>query len=308
MKRAPFIGAAAAGLLAGCGGNHVMRALPGVAPSNGTVNPPSSLLNVKLVPAAADAIPQNVLASPFIGEARRFDDKTAPNGWIFAQGQAISAADNPRLLSILGRRQGDKSATTFNLPNPGFGLIVAVAGVFPTSPSLVARSGRHMTHIDSLGPNAIPRPPKMLKPPSEKLLADRRLLTSGLRVGSGSPVPVTNELASRIDSAHESARASAIDALSPQNRARLASAVQAAVSGGSTVFGAVSAMRSALTSTEADALLRVNDAMNQPFSGGGMASPRSPDAGVVDAASFLISIAITHDQARAIFARERRSL
>ena len=307
MKRAPFIGAAAASLLAGCGGNHVMRALPGVAPSNGTVNPPSSLSNVKLVPSAAEAIPQNVLANPFIGEARRFDDKSAPAGWVFAQGQAISAADNPRLLSILGRRQGDKSTTTFNLPNPGFGVIVAVAGVFPTSPSLVAASGRHMTHLDSLGPNAIPRGPKMLKPPSEKLLADRRLMMSGPRVGRGSPTPVTAELSGRIDSAVQDARAAAIEALSSQNRARLASAVQAAVGGGSTVFGAVSAMRSALTNSEADALLQVNDAMNRPF-GGRDDSSRPREYRVLDAASFLVSVAITREQARAIFARERRAL
>lgn len=306
MKRAPFIGAAAASLLAGCGGNHVMRALPGVAPSNGTVNPPSSLSNVKLVPSAAEAIPQNVLANPFIGEARRFDDKTAPAGWIFAQGQALSAADNPKLLSILGRRQGDKSTTMFSLPKPGFGLIVAVAGVFPTSPSLVASSGRHMTHLDSLGPNATPRAPKMLKPPSEKLMADRRLLTSGVRVGHSSPVAVSPDLAARIDGAIQDARSAAIEALTSSNRARLQAAVQGAVDGRITVYGAVSEMISSLTAAEADALLRLNDTMIRPFNDRAFASSsRNPQ---IDAGHFLISVAITREQARAIFARERRTL
>src|ERR1700737_3432021 len=102
MKRAPFLGAAGAVLLSGCGGHHVMRAIPGVAPSASNLTPQ----NLRFVPQVAEAIPDSVLAHPIIGEARRFDGKTAPAGWMLAQGQTVQIADNRPLFSILGRIAG----------------------------------------------------------------------------------------------------------------------------------------------------------------------------------------------------------
>ena len=55
-----------------------------------------------------------------------------------------------------------------------------------------------------------------------------------------------------------------------------------------------------------DALLQVNDTMNRPFNG--RSDSRPLEYRVIDAASFLISVAITREQARAIFARERNTL
>jgi microcystin-dependent protein len=206
MKRAPFIGAAAAVLLAGCGGSHVMRALPGVASSSssGQSNLPSG--NVRIVPDAADPIPANVLSSPTIGEFRRFDGPAAPSGWAFAQGQAFSATDNPHLFSLLGKLTGD-GRTTFRLPKPGFAAIIAVAGSFPTSPAMLAASGRHMTPKDSLGPNAVARPPSVKAVPEKRasaLAAQQKLIVSQARVSRAGPVFVTPELAARY-----SARAAA---------------------------------------------------------------------------------------------------
>jgi hypothetical protein len=280
-----------------------MRALPGVAPSS--LNPTSGQ-GGRLVPATADPIPDTVLTRPIIGEARRFDGTAAPSGWSFAKGQTVNVADNKPLFSILGTIAGGDGRSTFKLPNPSFGVIIAVAGIFPTSPGVVAQSGRHMTPTDSLGPNARAVMPRMPKPPSQQLLADRRLLTSGIRVGHAFPVPVSPDLAARIKGATQDARSAAIEALSSSNRARLEAAVQAAVDGRISVYGAVSEMISSLTSAEADALLRVNDAMIRPFNDQAFASS-SRDA-QIDAGHFLVSVAITREQARAIFARERRTL
>jgi hypothetical protein len=301
LKRAPFLGAAAATFLAGCGGHNVMRALPGVAPSS--LLKPTAGKNGPVVPVTADPIPANVLTSPFIGEARRFDGAVAPAGWVLAQGQTVNILDNKQLFSILGTSSGGDGRSAFKLPNPRFGFIVAVAGVYPTSPQLLAQSGRRMTHTDSLGPDARAAVPPMPKPPSAKLMADRRLLTSGVRVGRSLPTRVSPELAQRITNAQQDARSAAIQALSPENRARLESAVQGAVEGRISVYGAVSQMIPALTYGEAAALLRVSDAMIQPFND--RAATSASTNAQIDAAHYLISVAFTPDQVRAIARHER---
>lgn len=253
------------------------------------------------MPATAEAIPANVLANPFIGEARRFDGAVAPSGWMLARGQTLSVTQNPLLYSILAKT-GRSDTTSFKLPDAPYGLIVAVAGMYPTSPAMLAQSGRRMTALDSLGPSAQPGKPRPIKPMSPALLAQRKLITSGVRVGRSSPVAVPAELSERFHSARTDARAAAIAQLSPANQARLDAAVHSAVAGRTSVYGAVTEMIRSLTNGEADALLRVNAGMIQAFN----PSATEPSRNAVDdAAHFLISVAFTREQVRTMNARER---
>jgi tail collar domain len=296
LKRAPFLGAGAAAFLAGCGGHHVIQALPGVAPFSSVTKPKSGL---RLVPDVADTIPDSVLTGPIIGEARRFDGAAAPNGWLFARGQALNVADNPKLFAILGRIAGG-DRTTFNLPAPGFGLIIAVAGMAPTSPSMLAAS-RHVSPTVSLGPGARVAPPRFKSSRFAQVMADRRLLPGGVRVGRLDTTPVSPELAARFRQATADAAAAALERLSPANRGRLESATQDYLSGRISLNDAVSAIAVTLSSAEADAVLQANDAMNQPFKDRGYANryehPQS------DAGRFLFSVTITREQIDAAAAK-----
>jgi hypothetical protein len=240
-----------------------------------------------------------VLNNPIIGEARRFDGATAPALWMLAQGQSLPVAGNKPLFSVLGTIAGGDGKTTFKLPSAGVPMIVAVGGTSMTSPSMLARSGRHMTVQDSLGRGAIRAPLTVAKPPSPQLVASRKLLSSAVRVGRPSPVPVSSELAARFQQAYSDARSAALAQLGPASRARVDAAVEAAVAGRITVYGAVSEMIASLTSTESDALLRINDAMIQPFND--RAVRNASQNAQSDAAHFLISVAITREQARAIY-------
>jgi hypothetical protein len=302
MKRAPFLGATGALLLAGCGGHHVGSSpIPGVASSSTTRPMPQSL---QLIPAVADPIPDAVLIRPFIGEARRFDGATAPANWMLTQAQRLKVDDYPQLFSILGNSVRGLHEDTFRLPNPGFGMIIAVAGVFPSSPEVITKSGRHMSLQASLGPGAQPRMPRAAKPPSKQALAERELAMSAPRTGRSTPATVTPEQAGSYRAAFQDARSAAIDSLNPSNRARLESVVQAAVAGQIDVYGAVMQMTSALSSSEANALLDVNDRMTRPFSDHW--TPGSRQNAQIDAGHFLMSVAITREQSRAIFQRELR--
>lgn len=299
MKRAPFLGATGAVLLAGCGGHHVMKALPGVATSSTSSSPKLGSYSGRLVPEVADPIPDNVLKNPIIGEARRFDGAAAPAGWMLAQGQALPVAGNRPLFSVLGTSGGGDGKTSFKLPTPHVAIIVAVGGSSVTSPSMLAQSGRHMTPQDSLGPGAIRAPFRLPKPASPQVLASQRLLSSSARVGRPSPVPVPPELATRFRQAYSDARTAALGQLGASSRARLDAAVDAAVAGRISVYGAVSEMISSLTSTESEALLRINDAMIQPFNDRAVRTvSQNPQ---IDAAHFLISVAITREQAQTIY-------
>lgn len=298
MKRAPFLGAAGAVLLSGCGGHQALRTVPSVATSNSSSQ--SSNRSLTLIPATAEPIPDAVLASPIIGEARRFDGKTAPSGWAFSSGQSMSVADNPKLASILANVTS-RTASTYTMPNPGFGLIVAVAGLYPISPQSLATSVRHSTAQASLGLGAQPRPPRLSKPPSSQTLAERQLINSALRVGRASPVPMRRELTERIRAANEDARGTAPGRLSPDNRVRLQAAVASAVDGRITIHGAIMEMAQRLSGGEAAGLLEVHDAKNRPF--GSVANAHANPQ--LEAAYFLIENAITPDQANTIASREQ---
>jgi hypothetical protein len=299
LKRAPFLGATGAVLLSGCGGRHVMQALPGVAPSSTSSAPKLGTYTGRLVPEVAEAIPEAVLRNPIIGEARRFDGASAPTNWMVAQGQSLPVAGNRPLFSVLGTCAGGDGKTTFNLPNTKVRIIVAIGGTSVTSPSMLSQSGRHMTVQDSLGAGAVRAPFKLPKPPSPQILASQRLAQSSIRVGRPSPVPVTPELASRFRQAYSDARTAALAQLGPNSRARLDAAVDAAVAGRISVYGAVSEMISSLTSTESNALLRINDAMIQPFNDRAVRTEsQNPQS---DAAHYLISVAITREQIQAMY-------
>jgi hypothetical protein len=301
MKRAPFLGAGASLLLAGCGGGRsVLQMIPGIV-SSGT-RPSSKAL--QLVPQVADPIPDSVLKGPLMAEARRFDGAVAPSGWMLAQGQTLNIADNRQLFSILGTIAGGDGRLTFKLPNPGFGVILSVAGAFPTSPAFLTTTQtiRKITALASLGPGAQPSPPSMPKPPSQQVLAAQRLISSSIRVGQPHPQGVSRDLADRITGAKQDARSAAVAQLSPANQARLENAVQRAVAGQISVYGAVTMMTSTLSPSEASALLGINDGMIRAFNSTWAGSPRSNAQ--VNAAQFLISVAITPEQAHAIYARE----
>ena len=302
MKRAPFLGAAGAVLLSGCGGgHHAMQALPGVAPSNPIS--PNAKFSGTLVPATADPIPDSIINSPIIGEARRFDGAAAPSGWMLAQGQAIAIADNPKLFSILGHPAGDHGTTTFALPNPGFGMIVAVAGSYVTSPQMLASTRRSITSRQaSLGPGAQPAL-HMLSPKQQvaqqkrqtALREEQQRAISAIRVGSPGPaVEPSAEANARLERATDDARTGALAALSGANRARIESLIASILGGGTTVYQASVEMSTALSSGEAQALLDAHDAMKRTAQSG-WTGMNHPDL-QMEAARFLVQIAFSRDQ------------
>ncbi|MBV8579938.1 MAG: tail fiber protein [Candidatus Eremiobacteraeota bacterium] len=129
IKRTSFLGASAAALLAGCGRAHgASSLLPAVtSPAGGARSHETA--------TPADPIPDSVLRSPIVGEARRFDGAVAPPGWIFVAGQTLTIAQFPRLHAVIGR---DAGHGTFTLPQPHESWIIAVAGFVPTSPRALA--------------------------------------------------------------------------------------------------------------------------------------------------------------------------
>jgi hypothetical protein len=278
-----------------------MRALPGVAPSS-TSSSKTNSQHGKLVPDAAEAIPDGVLAHPIMGEARRFDGAVAPPGWMLAQGQALPIASDRALFSVIGKIGGG-DATTFKLTNPGFGVIIAVAGLLPTSPAMLAQSGRRMTLAASVGEGArmpLPRDPR--KTATDRSIAARRALSAAVRVGPPSP-PLPRELVNRMRQTRGDSRTEALAALSPASRARLDAGIQAATAGRSDVYGAVTEMAATLANGEADALLQINATMIRAYNDRWDGNPGGNAR--LDAANFLLSVAITADQANAIALHER---
>ena len=301
MKRAPFMGAAAATLLAGCGGSHVMRALPGVASNSSS---PSGKFSGTLVPVAAEPIPDNVLKNPIIGEAWRFDGGTVPPGWLPAQGQALPIADNPKLFSILGHSSHDRGTTTFGLPKPNYGLIVAVAGMFPTSPAMLSQSARRTSQVASLGPDAKPKLGliRSLSAPQQAIQEKRtaairqsqQLIATAPRVGPSVVQRPSPEFVARVDRAEADARTNALAALSGANQARVTGLIDAILARRTTVNQATVEMASALSGGEARALLDVFDGTQRALRAGwfGMEHP-DPQT---EASRYVIAIAFTPDQ------------
>jgi hypothetical protein len=126
--RAAFLAASAATLAACAKNSGAGSMLPGLSPSASGRAPSAT---------PAEQIPQRVLMSPIIGEARRYDGATAPAGWMKAEGQRLPVSNYRMLVAILGRG-GSRDAATFVLPATKLGWIIAVAGTDPGNPRAVA--------------------------------------------------------------------------------------------------------------------------------------------------------------------------
>jgi hypothetical protein len=273
-----------------------MRALPGVA---------SSSTGGEQAVIPADPIPQEVLSNPIIGEARRFDGAVAPSRWMLSQGQTLTISDNPPLFRILGTSGGGDGRTTFKLPAPKAGTIIAVAGTFPTSPQIFAQLGRHMALKDSLGPGATLPP---VRPVTERVrrlqdqrkaaaLDEQRLMRSALRAGPARSAPLSPEVDVRIERARDEAHAAAPAMLSESNRSQVQSLLGEVLAGRMTLYRASVEMASRLSRTEADALLAQHDAsvraVRPEWPGMDHPDPQT------EAGRYVMDIAFSQEQRRA---------
>jgi microcystin-dependent protein len=303
MKRLSFLGAAAATSLTACGGggSSVLHAISAVAPIAKGSTPTTQA--VQLVPAAAPVLSAAVLAQPIIGEAARFDGTTIPAGWLAAQGQTLKATDYPQLFSMLKNIAGGDGKTTFALPKPPFTMIVAVAGLYPASPQTIASSARRPdATAKSLGPGAMPAPIKAPQAVSAQLTAQRSLVNSAVRASTAAPVPIPWQTVARYQAATADARDAALATLGPVSRGQFDAAIQSASGGGMKLGAIVRTMASTLGGAEIDALNRANAAYIQQFNPSWALQPG--DDPRLGAANFLVSVAVTKVQAKAIAAHE----
>jgi microcystin-dependent protein len=248
-----------------------------------------------------------VLKNPIIGEAWRFDGSAPPTGWVLAQGQALPIAGYAKLFSVLRHSAVDRGTTTFALPNPGFGFIVAAAGMFPTSPAMLALSARRTSNVASLGPDAKPHGIIRVLSPKQEAIEEKRaaairqsqhLAASAIRVGPSVVQRLSPEFVARIDHAQQDARTNVLAALSGANQARVTGLVDAIVARRTTVLQATIEMASALSGGETRALLEVFDGTQRALRTGwsGMDHP-DPQT---EASRYVIAIAFTRDQLRTL--------
>ncbi len=154
--RAAFLAAGAAAL-AGCAKNRGSGILPGLSPS-------AKERATSATPALP--IPQAVLMSPIVGEARRYDGAVAPAGWIKLEGQRLPVGNYRQLVAILGKG-GSHDAATFLLPAAKLGWIVAVAGTYPSSARALEslhRGARMKLDVSVDGAEVYPAPLAMVLP------------------------------------------------------------------------------------------------------------------------------------------------
>lgn len=305
MKRAPFLGAAASVLVAGCGGGgQLMRTIPGATTGSGAKAPQTAFT---LVPAVADPIPASVVAMPYIGEAWRFDGPTAPSGWALTQGQTLSIAQYPRLFSILGTIAGGDGKTTFKLPNPRGGMIIALTGIFPSSPSVLAESKRRNAQGGgALPPGARPSPGRTLgakaQADAEQRAAAQRnaqqMQAAAIRVASAGTQPVSDTMEARTAQAEDTARGAVFAGLRPANQSRLEGLVDAILGRRLDVNGATKQLAAALDGGEARAILGVFDGVQRELRAGwpGMDHPDLQ----LEAARYAIPVAFTPTQLQAL--------
>lgn len=298
MKRQLFITVIGAATLAGCGGHGMVPKLAASGGGGGTTHAPSGPFS--MIPAVPDPIPASVLAHPILGEARRFVGSAPPAGWLFMDGQSLPVAQYPSLFAILGHAPSDKAQDTFTLANPGYSVVVAASGAVPMSAQALARM-RDLTLQTSLGPNAIPRPAPPVKPESKAARQARQLLASAVTPSGGSPEEPSSDAAVAMDRARLDAFRDAVEAITPRAAALVRAAVAAAVDGRASVYGAVTQVAGQIGLHDAWAALAINDRMRRAYA----APPSGHRDPQREAAQFLISTAITPDQASAIADREQ---
>jgi len=291
VKRGPFIGAAAALVVSGCGGRIGSGVLPRGARD---ASPATSFASV------ADVIPESVLRAPIVGEAYRFDGAVAPAGWLLMQGQTLAVADYPALFRVLRTVAGGDGKTTFKLPSTKAGMIIAVAGAFPSSPQVFAQLGRHTSALaDQLGAGAR----LTVRVPSARAQARQAQVDAALREQHeravsaprvGPAVPDSPERVARAARAAADARTAALAALSAQNRAGVLGLVESILAGGISVREATLRASASLGADEAQAVLDVADGTQRAL--GSASAPHADPQG--EAGRFLVAISFTPDQLR----------
>jgi microcystin-dependent protein len=262
----------------------------------------SARTGARMVPTAADPIPANVLASPLVGEARRFDGAVAPNGWFLARGQTLSALEYPKLGAILDHTVALGKKQTFALPSFGFGVVIAFAGSAPASPQALVASQRAPTLAVSLGPGARRAPLHVLSVKAQaaenaraaQMRANRELVAAAISPRGNVSGQITADETSRIAASRAAAREAALQALSTTTRSRVEAVVEAIASGRTTTYAAQTQMASALSAQEASALLQVHDAQQRAFSAGwtGMEHPNLQ----LEASRYVVDITLTPEQ------------
>jgi len=277
-----------------------MRTIPGVTTGSGAKAPQTAFT---LVPAVADPIPARVLSMPFIGEARRFDGPTAPPGWSLAQGQTIPIAQNPRLFSILGTIAGGDGKVNFKLPSPRGGMIIALAGIFPASPTVLAESKRRNSGGNgALPPGARPSLGRTLTAKAQAL-ADARaaalrdaqqMQASAIRVAPSGTQTVSGAMEARTAQAEDTARGAMLASLHPANQSRVEGLVNAILGRRIDVNGATKQLAASLDGGEARAVLGVFDGVQRDLRSGwpGMDHPDLQ----LEAARYAMQIAFTPAQ------------
>jgi hypothetical protein len=134
MRRDTFLAATTAAIATGCAGNTSL--LP-----NGS----SEALSSADPRRVAGYYPAHPLpAQRIIGEVWRFDGKQAPNGWMICDGRSLPVHEYPHLYAVLGRSCGSASKGHFRIPQPKhFRFVVAITGVVPANPRVVAAAMAH---------------------------------------------------------------------------------------------------------------------------------------------------------------------
>ena len=296
MKRARFLSITTAAGLAGCSG-HAAGVLPAAPAATGT-----SAYSTQLAALAESRVSALQLSRPVIGEVAAFAGKVAPAGWEFATGQLVPIAQNRPLFSILGTSCGGDGKTTFGYPHSTWvPLVVAVAGTFPSSPDVLAKSGVS-TYSAQLGPGAQPARVTMPAPESPELIAQRELAESASSVRPGRASAIDSDVRDRVRASVASARVAALAALAPATAARVNALVASAVAGGVTLGGVAAALRDELSPAEAASLLAISDATDAPFRGGAIFAHPAP---AVEAAQYLVSVALTPEQIETIADNDR---
>ena len=299
MKRAPFLGSAAALVLSACSGRTLSRALPPGLP--GSSSSRSAAAATKAVyDMPADPIPTSVLTNPIVGEAWRFDGTVAPAKWKLMDGSSLSCAEYFGLFQVLRYVAGGAGTRSFMLPKPQQGWIIAVDGIFPSTPQTIAASARANTIQNSLGPGArvvIARPvsPKQQEKNMARaaaLRAQQELALAHPVARGGSAVATSNAQSARDAQLRNDARMAVLAALSPAHRAQVDASLGDILAGRIGTATAAQQLAAVLSPSEGNAIMDAFDRMQRKA--GGSEGGRADLIG--DASRYAVSVAFSDAQ------------